>query len=68
MPMNTQTTIEPTATLHRSALSRHDSQLIDSAKNLSESEICRLRQKELLTIEESQMLLMRMIDEEYQRP
>ena len=45
-----------------------ESLTIAKARSLSETELASLRQKDELTIEESQMLLLRMIDEEYDRP
>ena len=39
--------------------------LMDSAAQLTVSDVSILREREYLTVEESQMLLLRMIDEEY---
>ena len=45
-----------------------ESLAIEKARSLTATDIDQLRQKEFLSIEESQMLLLRMIDEEYDRP
>ena len=45
-----------------------DSQLIEHAHNMTAADIERIRKKDDMTIEESQLLLLRMIEEEYQRP
>ena len=47
---------------------KRESKLIEDAHNMATEEIERLRQKEDITIEESQMLLLRMVEEEYQKP
>ena len=48
-------------------LSASDTLVIEKARRLTDSDISLLKEKEFLTIEESQMLLIRMIDEEYDR-
>ena len=48
-------------------LSASDTLVIEKARHLTDSDISLLKEKEFLTIEESQMLLIRMIDEEYDR-
>jgi len=45
-----------------------ESLAIEKARKLTTTDIDQLSQKEFLSIEESQMLLLRMIDEEYDRP
>ena len=46
---------------------QQETHLIEAAHNLTVAEIDELREKDTLTIEESQMLLLRMVEEEYQR-
>ena len=45
-----------------------ENMLIEDARNMTATDIEHIRQKDDMTVEESQMLLLRMIDEEYQRP
>ena len=47
---------------------KRESLLIENAHNMTAADIERIRQKDEMTIEESQMLLLRMVEEEYQRP
>ena len=47
---------------------KRERQLMVDAHNMTAADIERVRQKNEMTIEESQMLLLRMVEEEYQRP
>ena len=47
---------------------KREKQLIEEAHSMAETAIERIRQKDDITIEESQILLLRMIEEEYQKP
>ena len=47
---------------------KRECQLIDDAHNMTVDEIEGIRQKDEITIGESQLLLLRMLEEEYQRP
>ena len=47
------------------AFDRRESQLIEDARNMTAADIEHIRKKDDITIEESQMLLLRMIEEEY---
>lgn len=45
---------------------KRESRLLEDAHNMAAADIERIRQKDEMTIEESQMLLLRMVEEEYQ--
>lgn len=47
---------------------QREKQLIKEARSMAEADIERIRQKDDISIEESQTLLLRMIEEEYQKP
>lgn len=47
--------------------SNQERQLIKNAHDMAEADIERIRQKDYITIEESQTLLLRMMEEEYQK-
>ena len=47
---------------------KRERQLIEEAHNMTASDLEYIRHKDDMTIEESQMLLLRMIEEEYQKP
>ena len=49
-------------------LSIDDRMAIEKARSLSGSDLEQMRKKEYLTIEESQTLLLKMVDEEYDKP
>jgi len=46
---------------------KRESQLIEAAHEMTAADIERIRQKDDITIEESQLLLLRMVEEEYMR-
>ena len=50
------------------AFDKRERKLIEDARNMTAADIEHIRQKDNMTIEESQMLLLRMVEEEYQRP
>ena len=59
----------PQMTRHQCQMTvNDDGRLIAKSRALTDADVHRLRQKEFLSIEESQLLLIRMLDEEYQKP
>lgn len=66
--MNIITNTQGSTSLQRQILNKEDGLLIEKARNIPDADLKQLKQKEYLTIEESQMLLIRMLDEEYLEP
>ena len=58
-PVDTGERAEPVA------FSEQESQLMEDARRMTEADVERIRRKEDMTVEESQMLLLRMVEEEY---
>ena len=46
---------------------KRENQLIEAAHNLTAADIERIRQKDVMSIEESQMLILNMVEEDYQK-
>ena len=59
IPVDTGERAEPVA------FSEQESQLMEDARRMTEADVERIRRKEDMTVEESQMLLLRMVEEEY---
>ena len=50
------------------AFNKREQQLIEEAHSMAAADIELIRQKDDISIEESQILLLRMLEEEYQKP